>query len=81
MDFPFQTYHNINGDYFATIDEAKALGFDRDQIWSVLEEDGFYTYGPSFHWINLLGYVATTQRHDSETYYNEDNLIEDNFNA
>lgn len=71
-DFPFLDIRNARGDYFATIAEAKAAGFDENQIWSVVGGDeNCMTYGPSHHYINLLGYVCTVERHDGDTYYEE----------
>ena len=60
--------------------DAIAAGFDLDQIWSVVHgEDDSYLYGPSHdsdvisscNYVLLLGYVATTDRHDGDTYYIE----------
>lgn len=71
-EFPFDEIRDADGNYFATVDQAKAAGFDDDQIWSVVECEGSYTYGPSHHWVNLLGFVATHERHDGCTYYHEE---------
>lgn len=75
-DFPFEEIRKESGDYFDSIDEVVALGFDRDQIWSVTECENFITYGPTHHYVNRLGYVATQERHDDNTYYHYD-LSED----
>lgn len=71
-DFPFEEIKQPNGDYFDTVAEAQAAGFDLDQIWSVVETDNVFTYGPSHHVINLIGYIATKEKHDGNTYYTED---------
>ncbi len=71
--FPFDEIRaEPNGDYFDSVADAMAAGFDLDQVWSVVHGDGdSYCYGPSHHYVNLLGYVATTERHDGDTYYIE----------
>ena len=73
--FPFEEQRRESGAFFSTIQEAKDLGFTEDQIWSVVitdHDEGYtYTFGPSHHWIDLLGYVATNEKHDGNTYYEE----------
>ncbi len=69
-DFPFEEIRKPSGDYFDTIAEAQAAGFDLNQIWSVVCDEQ-YTIGPPHHWINLLGYIATNETHDNNTYYEE----------
>jgi hypothetical protein len=75
-DFPFEEIRDDvvggNGDYFSSLFDATSAGFDLDQIWSITEEDDVQTHGPSHHWINLLGYVCTNERHDGKTYYHYD---------
>lgn len=74
-DFPYVEIRDDviggNGDYFDSWQAVKDAGFDDDQIWSVVGEGDSVTYGPLYHYVNLLGYVATKERHDGETYYNE----------
>jgi hypothetical protein len=72
-DFPYEEIRDSNGDYFRSWKEAKETGHDDDQIWSVVEHDDGcgVTYGPPHHWINILGFIATAERHDGETYYEE----------
>jgi hypothetical protein len=75
-DFPFEEIRRVSGDYFDTYAEVEALGYDADQIWSVIvtdNDDGgtTWTYGPPHHFVNLMGYIATAERHDNETYYHE----------
>lgn len=77
-DFPFTQIKDEvwggHGDYFNSAEEAMlATGLSEKHIWSVIEgnEDGVYTFGPSHHFINVLGYVATKEPHDGDTYYEE----------
>jgi hypothetical protein len=72
-DFPFASIMHSDGHLFDTIEEARAKGFDDDQIWSVVEgdDDDVWVYGPPHHYINRLGFVATQERHDNNTYYKE----------
>lgn len=69
--FPFEEIRKPSGDFFDRLYEAKQAGYDEDQIWSVTECDGAWCWGPSRHWVNLIGYVATNERHDDDTYYFE----------
>jgi len=76
--FPFEEIRDRNGDYFNSIREIEVLGFKRNQIWAVTEydsEDTGYEYtiyiGPSHHFVNLIGYFATSEAHDNNTYYFE----------
>jgi len=79
-DFPFEEIRDDafggNGDYFTTIDCCIAAGFDLDQIWSVTEEEDVITHGPSHHYVNLMGYVCTNERHDGKTYYHYDAAVD-----
>jgi hypothetical protein len=81
--FPFEELRNEHGDYFSTIAQALAAGHSEDQIWSVVttdHDDGYnitYTYGPVGHVVNLLGYTATAERHDGQTYYHEIVALQD----
>lgn len=70
-DFPFEEIRKPNGDYFKSAAEAQKAGYSLDQIWSVIESDGCWTYGPSHHYINAVGYIATNEQHDGNTYYHE----------
>ena len=70
-DFPFEEIRKYDGSYFNSVLECINNGFDVDQIWSLtLDEDNF-CYGPSIHYINLIGYICTQERHDGETYFIE----------
>ena len=84
-EFPFEEIRDngdIDGDYFYKIEQAremvKQLGLTEgdNHIWSVVEGDGAdgvesLSYGPSHHYVNLLGYIITREAHDGETYYHE----------
>ena len=46
------------------------------QIWSVVvcdddDEPITWTYGPNHHWVNVMGFTATQEHHDGDTYYHE----------
>ena len=78
QDFPFDEIRHKTGDYFRSIGEAIKAGYQESQIWSVAIADGegpngedVFTYGPSFHYVNVMGYVATKEHHDDNTYYEE----------
>lgn len=71
-DFPFEEIRDANGDYFNKPSDAIALGYKLDQIWSVIEEGGTYVYGPSYHFVNRIGFIATKETHDGDTYYVEE---------
>ena len=70
-EFPFDEIRRINDDYFNSWEEAKKQGYSDDQIWSITEDDGTYCYGPPHHYINHIGHIATSERHDNNTYYIE----------
>ena len=77
-DFPFDEIRSEDGDYFNSSQELLDLGFKNNQIWSVIftEADhpafyGTYTYGPSHHYVNVLGFIATRETHDNNTYFEE----------
>ena len=74
-DFHFEEIRTKSGDFFHTLEEVKALGYTENQIWSVViadTDEGYtYSYGPCEHWIDRLGYVATKEKHDGNTYYEE----------
>lgn len=80
-DFPFEIIKKPNEDYFASAAEAQAAGFELNQIWSVAEVDNTFTYGPAGHIFDVIGFIATQETHDGETYYVEDESDEfDDFN-
>lgn len=71
-DFPFEEIRRSDGNLFANWQEAKDAGFEDDQIWSVTSgDDGSWMYGPPHNYVNHLGHVATNERHDGNTYYEE----------
>ena len=77
-EFPFveirdDVLEGGNGDYFRSWQHTKDAGFDDDQIWSVVhgDETDVYIYGPPHHYVNLVGFIATQERHDGNTYYEE----------
>ena len=71
QNFPFEEIRRRDGNYFDTAEDAIAAGYKESQVWSVIESEGTYTYGPSFHYINRLGYIATKEHHDGKTYYHD----------
>lgn len=76
-DFPFDEIRQESGDYFDSIDQARSAGYADSQIWSVCCHDDEWVYGPPFHWVNLIGYIATLEHHDRMTYYTE--IVPDNY--
>lgn len=78
QDFPFDEIRDATGDYFRSVADAMKAGYQESQIWSVAIADGegpngedAFTYGPSHHYVNVMGYIATNEHHDSNTYYEE----------
>ena len=87
QDFPYDEIRDKGDDYFLTVNDAKAAGFDMDQIWSVVCEDGgsdddnissVWCYGPPRHVVNVIGYVCTRERHNHDTYF-EEVIYDDDF--
>ena len=76
--FPFEEIRQANGDYFPTWQAAKDAGHEDNQIWSVVESNGSYSYGPPHHFVNVIGFIATAETHDFETYYHDENTEEAN---
>jgi len=71
-EFPFDEIRDEHGDCFMTIEDAKKhTGYDESHIWSVTECENTWTYGASHHYVNLIGYIATHEAHDGNTYYEE----------
>ena len=71
-DFPFDEVRDPDGNYFDSIEDAKKhTGLSEEHIWSVVEfdEGDGLSYGPSHHYVNLIGYTVTEEKHDGETYY------------
>ena len=77
QEFPFDEIRDQHGDYFSNVADAKKhSGYDESHIWSVTECEGAWSYGPSHHYINLIGYIATHESHDGNTYYEEEDWRE-----
>ena len=77
QEFPFDEIRDQHGDYFSTVADAKKhSGYDESHIWSVTECEGAWSYGPSHHYVNLIGYIATHESHDGNTYYEEEDWRE-----
>tara|TARA_B100001057_G_scaffold499887_1_gene612351 strand:- start:6930 stop:7238 length:309 start_codon:yes stop_codon:yes gene_type:complete len=84
-EFPFEEIRDDvcggHGDYFDSLDHAvQSTRLPQDHIWSVVcvgdeDEKGVefdaFCYGPPHHYINLIGFIATNEKHDNETYYEE----------
>ena len=75
-DFPFEEIKDENGDFFNSARELLDLGYVPSQIWSIVSEEGedgkeYFVFGPSRHYVNLIGFIATEERHDGRTYYEE----------
>ena len=70
-EFPFEEIRAENGDYFTSWAAAREAGFQDSQIWSITVHDDTWCFGPPQHWINLVGFVATKEHHDGDTYYEE----------
>ena len=71
-EFPYEEHRDpVTGDYFSSVRDALEAGFELNQIWSVAESDGTFCYGPPHHFVNVLGFVATKETHDNDTYYEE----------
>ena len=76
--FPFDEIKRNDGEYFGTAKEAMtATGLDISHVWVIIESDTgndneyCYTTSPPHHHINKIGYIATQEPHDHQTYYNE----------
>jgi len=75
-DFPYEEIRRPDGDYFQSWQEAKNAGWDNDQIWSVTSAEGhdgseWIITGPPHHYVNHIGHIASLERHDNNTYYEE----------
>tara|TARA_R110002033_G_scaffold38659_2_gene78143 strand:- start:187 stop:522 length:336 start_codon:yes stop_codon:yes gene_type:complete len=87
QEFPFDEVSRMDedgdyGDYANNQQELRDRGYAESQIWSVVEADcddddldchSVFIYGPSHHFCNKIGYMATKEHHDGNTYY-EDKL-------
>lgn len=75
-EFPFTELKRPDGEYYHAPDEMLRAGFVPSQMWSIVEAEGvdgseWYVTGPATHYCNLIGYVATAEHHDGNTYYHE----------
>tara|TARA_R110002124_G_scaffold142522_1_gene307335 strand:+ start:267 stop:521 length:255 start_codon:yes stop_codon:yes gene_type:complete len=76
-DFPFEEHRTkTDSDLFDSVQEALDAGWLITQIWSVVvcdddDEPITWTYGPNHHWVNVMGFTATQEHHDGDTYYHE----------
>ena len=81
MEFPFEPIRDSSGDYWQSVSDCVAAGFSEDQVWSVavVDEDDhvIFCYGPAHHYVNVIGYVATNERHDGDQYFEETIEMED----
>ena len=65
-EFPYTEIRDAGGDLFPTYADALRAGFDASQIWAIMtgELGSFcWTYCAGPHFVDVLGYVATTERH------------------
>ena len=76
QEFPFTELKTPTGDYYDNRIEMERAGFVESQMWSVTDADDddgseYLCYGPVHHYVNLIGYIATAEHHDGDTYYIE----------
>jgi len=71
-EFPFEEIKLQDSDYFFSAQEAMDAGYAENQVWSLIEGETMYVTGPSHHRINVIGYFATKETHDGNTYYQEE---------
>lgn len=76
IPFPFTELRKPDGNYYDAPDEMVRAGFVPSQMWSVVEGEGsdgseWIITGPATHYVNIIGYCATAEHHDGETYYHE----------
>jgi hypothetical protein len=75
-DFPYAEIRDSAGDYWQSLSDCIAAGYALSQIWSVTvtdcdDDSTVWCYGPAHHYVDRIGYVATTEHHDADTYYVE----------
>lgn len=81
QQFPYDEIRRTDGDYFHSRQEANDAGHDDSHVWSVIESEGVWSYGPPHHYVNVLGYIATKESHDGDTYYEEDDPTPGDFHV
>lgn len=69
--FPFDEIHRPDSSLFATAEEAQRAGYELNQIWSVIGCYDNLAYGPPHCRECVVGYIATQETHDGDTYYYE----------
>ena len=69
--FAGEFHYELQGGY-PTVQDATADGWDRDQIWSVAYCGTVTSYGPPHHTVGIDYYAVTLERHDGDTYFEED---------
>jgi len=76
-EFPYEEIREKHTeDYFSTANQAwRETGYSLDHIWAISEEDGVWIYGPSHHYVNVVGYIATNEAHDDQTYFVEQTQV------
>ena len=80
-NFPFDELRATTGDYYESTHDAIKAGFVPTQIWSVIESKcgnhRWVVHGPFTRVVGVQGYIATTERHDDNTYYHSVNEVEE----
>ena len=80
-DFPYKEFRDEQGDYFQTAAFAQQAavnaGYSERHVWSVVEEGDYYIYGPSQHYVNVLGFIYSDTPNKGE-YYFEEVITEEN---
>ena len=88
-EFPYEEIRDKNGDYFLTLEAAKAAGHEEDHIWSVTVDDDHddetgdelitFGYGHPNHYVNCIGFIATEEArvNDGESYVETERLPAD----
>jgi hypothetical protein len=70
-EFPFEEIRRADGNYFDSWQQAAEEGFPDNQIWSVTSGENSICYGPPHHYVNHIGHIATAEKHNGNTYYEE----------
>ena len=78
-DFPYEEIRRADGNYFDSVEEALTIAKDEYNIWSVIDDEievdnkryVVFTYGPSRHYVNVIGFVVTKEAHNGNTYFEE----------
>lgn len=78
-DFPYKEFRDEQGNYFQTAAFAQQAavnaGYSERHVWSVVEEwdnnKFFFIYGPSHHYVNVLGFIYSDTPNKGEYYFEE----------